>query len=158
TRELSRQEVKTWKKVIRVISHELNNSLAPITSLAHSGRELARQSSGERLGRVFATIEGRARHLHRFIQSYPEVARLPQPQSEPVGWDEFLAQLARHYAFRLGGTAPAQTGWFDRVQLEQVLINLLKNAHEAGGDPAAIELEVGQRGSDQRIEVRDRGS
>lgn len=158
TRELSRQEVKTWKKVIRVISHELNNSLAPITSLAHSGRELARQSSGERLGPVFDTIEDRARHLHRFIQSYAEFARLPQPQAEVVDWHEFLDQLARHYAFRLAGLPPPQPGWFDRAQLEQVLINLLKNAHEAGGDATAVEIEVGQRGQDQRIEVRDRGS
>ena len=49
TRELSRQEVATWKKVIRVVSHELNNSLAPIRSLSHSGRELARRGELERL-------------------------------------------------------------------------------------------------------------
>jgi nitrogen fixation/metabolism regulation signal transduction histidine kinase len=158
TRELGRQEVKTWKKVIRVISHELNNSLAPITSLAHSGRELARMHDGSRLGPVFDTIEDRARHLHRFIQSYAEFARLPQPQPESIEWNEFLDQLARHYPFHRAGAPPAQSGWFDRAQLEQVLINLLKNAREAGGDPEAIEVEVGQRGSDHRIEVRDRGS
>jgi two-component system nitrogen regulation sensor histidine kinase NtrY len=158
TRELSRQEVKTWKKVIRVISHELNNSLAPITSLAHSGRELARSGDSSRLGPVFDTIEDRARHLHRFIQSYADFSRLPQPQPEAVEWQGFLDQLVRHYAFRLAAPPPAHTGWFDRAQLEQVLINLLKNAHEAGGEPAAIELEVTARGSDQRIEVRDRGS
>jgi signal transduction histidine kinase len=158
TRELSRQEVKTWKKVIRVISHELNNSLAPITSLAHSGRELARGGDASRLGPVFDTIEDRARHLHRFIQSYAEFARLPQPQPEAVVWNGFLDQLARQHAFRLAAPPPLQAGWFDRAQLEQVMINLLKNAHEAGGDPDAIELDVGERGAEQRIEVRDRGS
>ena len=67
TRELSRQEVATWKRVIRVISHELNNSLAPISSLAHSGAELARRGDTGRLPNVFATIGERARHLHGFI-------------------------------------------------------------------------------------------
>jgi nitrogen fixation/metabolism regulation signal transduction histidine kinase len=158
TRELGREEVKTWKKVIRVISHELNNSLAPISSLAHSGRELARGGDANRLAPVFDTIEDRARHLHRFIQTYAEFARLPQPQPESVDWRGFLDQLARHYPFAARGTLPAEPGWFDRGQLEQVLINLLKNAHEAGGDAAAIELEASARASDVRIEVRDRGS
>jgi two-component system, NtrC family, nitrogen regulation sensor histidine kinase NtrY len=157
TRELGRQEVKTWKKVIRVISHELNNSLAPISSLAHSGRELARLGDARRLDAVFDTIEERARHLHGFIHSYAEFARLPQPRPEVVAWDGFLGQLIRHFAFALAAPVPAQPGWFDRVQLEQVLINLLKNAHESGSPTAAVEIEVSLRGSDQRIEVRDRG-
>ena len=158
TRELGRQEVKTWKKVIRVISHELNNSLAPISSLAHSGRELARLGDSRRLDSVFDTIEDRARHLHGFIHSYAEFARLPQPRPEEVAWDGFLDQLARHFSFALAAPPPAQPGWFDRVQLEQVLINLLKNAHESGGAATAVEIEVGLRGNDQRIEVRDRGA
>ena len=83
TRELSRQEVATWKKVIRVISHELNNSLAPI-SLAHSGRVLAGKGDAARLATVFDTIEDRARHLHGFIRGYAEFARLPQPA--PSAW------------------------------------------------------------------------
>ena len=158
TRELGRQEVKTWKKVIRVISHELNNSLAPISSLAHSGRELARQGDGRRLDAIFDTIEDRARHLHGFINSYAEFSRLPQPRPEEIAWSSFLEQLARHFSFVLSTPAPAQPGWFDRIQLEQVLINLLKNAHESGSAPAAVEIEVGFRGNDQRIEVRDRGA
>lgn len=68
TTELRRQEVQTWKKVIRVISHELNNSLAPIASLAHSGAELLRRERTDRLGTVFETIEERARHLEGFIR------------------------------------------------------------------------------------------
>ncbi len=166
TRELSRQEVQTWKKVIRVISHELNNSLAPISSLAHSGRELARKGMTEKLVPVFDTIEDRARHLHGFIGGYAEFAKLPQPRIENVAWADFLAGLARQYPFRLVGEVPQRDGAFDRAQLEQVLINLLKNAHEADGPGDAIELALAERGNDPgpgpgravRIEVRDRGS
>src|SRR5690606_20571940 len=68
TAELRRQEVQTWKKVIRVISHELNNSLARIASLAHSGAELLRRGQHERLPTALATIEERARHLEGFIR------------------------------------------------------------------------------------------
>ena len=81
TPELRRQEVQTWKKVIRVISHELNNSLAPIASLAHSGAELLRRGQTERLGAVFGTIEERARHLEGFIRGYARFAKLPAPRA-----------------------------------------------------------------------------
>ena len=158
TAELRRQEVQTWKKVIRVISHELNNSLAPISSLAHSGRVLAGKGDAARLATVFDTIEDRARHLHGFIRGYAEFARLPQPRPERVAWAPFLEGLRRHSPFLLAGSPPDRAGWFDRAQLEQVLINLLKNAHEAGGPAEAVELEVQRRGDELRLEVRDRGS
>ena len=157
TRELSRQEVATWKKVIRVISHELNNSLAPISSMAHSGAELARRGQTERLPGVFASIGERARHLHHFIEGYAGFARLPAPAPERVAWPPFLEGLARHYAFRLAGAAPEQDGWFDRTQIEQVLINLLKNAHESGGPADGVEIEIHTLPRQVQIEVRDRG-
>ena len=158
TRELSRQEVQTWKKVIRVISHELNNSLAPISSLAHSGREIARKGDAARLAPVFDTIEERARHLHGFIGGYAEFARLPQPRLETVAWAGFLDRLGQQHAFRLVGGTPVRAGSFDRAQVEQVLINLLKNAHESGGAPEDVEVALADRGGETRIEVRDRGS
>ncbi len=157
TRELSRQEVTTWKKVIRVISHELNNSLAPISSLAHSGQELARRGELERLGGVFRTIAERARHLHGFISGYATFAKLPTPRPELVDWREFLDALMRQSPFRLAGTCPAAPGWFDRAQLEQVMINLLRNARESDGAAEDIEVAVLRVGADWRIEVRDRG-
>jgi signal transduction histidine kinase len=157
TRELSRQEVATWKRVIRVISHELNNSLAPISSLAHSGAELARRGDLARLPGVFATIGERARHLHGFIAGYASFAKLPTPQPQPIDWQAFLDSLALHCRYQLVGSVPTEPGWFDAAQIEQVLINLIKNAHEAGGADDGVTLSLAQVGHDWRIEVADRG-
>ncbi|MDE2150097.1 MAG: HAMP domain-containing protein [Gammaproteobacteria bacterium] len=157
TRELSRQEVGTWKKLIRVVSHELNNSLAPISSLAHSGAELIKRGAIERLPDVFATIGERARHLQGFIEGYASLARLPAPRFEAVEWSSFLNGLALQGQFRHVGSLPEEPGVFDRSQIEQVLINLLKNARESGSPADAVELEVVRRGRDLQIEVRDRG-
>jgi len=158
TRELSRQEVTTWKKLIRVLSHELNNSLGPLSSLAHSGAEIARRGDYSTLPTVFAAIAERAEHLHHFVGSYAAFAKLPAPRPEPIEWTAFLADLARQQPFRAAGTLPAMAGWFDRVQVEQALINLLKNAHEAGGAKDDVELKITCEGAHQRIEVRDRGA
>ena len=157
TRELARAEVAVWKKVIRVISHELNNSLAPITSLAHSGAELARRGEVQRLPDVFARIGERARHLHGFIADYAQIAKLPAPRPEPVQWPAFVAALAAHARFRVPYPVPEALARFDAAQMEQVLLNLIKNAHEAGGPAEAVELEVMRSGVQWRIEVRDRG-
>jgi nitrogen fixation/metabolism regulation signal transduction histidine kinase len=158
TRELSRQEVATWKKLIRVLSHELNNSLGPLSSLAHTGAEISRREDYAALPAVFRAIAERAEHLHRFVGSYAAFAKLPAPRAEHVAWPTFVADLARQVSFKTAGTLPESPGWFDRGQIEQALINLLKNAHEAGGDGGQVELEIICIGADQRIEVRDRGS
>ncbi|GLQ90417.1 sensor histidine kinase [Dyella flagellata] len=157
TRELSRQEVAAWKRVIRVVSHELNNSLAPISSMAHSGAELARRGDLERLPGVFATIGERARHLHGFIDGYARFAKLPAPRPVTVEWPPFLDALTLHCQFQLQGQAPPQPGWFDPVQIEQVLINLVKNAHESGSPPEGVTLGLSLIGHELRIEVADRG-
>ncbi|WP_430388035.1 sensor histidine kinase [Dyella sp. 20L07] len=157
TRELSRQEVATWKRVIRVISHELNNSLAPISSLAHSGAELARRGDTTRLPGVFATIGERARHLHGFIAGYASFAKLPTPQPVAISWRPFLDSLSLHCKFQLQGSIPEQAGWFDAAQIEQVLINLIKNAHESGSDEDQVSLSLAVVARDLRIEVADRG-
>ena len=157
TRELSRQEVATWKRVIRVISHELNNSLAPISSLAHSGAELARRGDIERLPSVFATIGERARHLHGFIAGYASFAKLPTPQPVQVAWAAFLEGLSLHCQYRLATPLPDQPGRFDAAQIEQVLINLIKNAHESGGAADEVTLSILERARELRIEVADRG-
>lgn len=157
TLELRRQEVQTWKKVIRVISHELNNSLAPLTSLAHSGSELVRRGQTERLPQILDTISERTRHLETFILGYARFAKLPAPRVEPVDWKAFVEQLASQVAFKVVGPLPAEAASFDQAQMEQALLNLLKNAHESGSAPGRVELQVRCALGMLRIEVMDRG-
>jgi two-component system, NtrC family, nitrogen regulation sensor histidine kinase NtrY len=157
TRELSRQEVATWKKLIRVVSHELNNSLGPIASMADTGREVLRRGDTSTLANVFAAIGERAAHLHQFVAGYAAIARLPTPRPDSNSWAVLMEDLARQQKFSVAGPLPQQPGWFDRLQLEQALINVLKNAHEAGGDPAGVSIQVQQSSQEQRIAVLDRG-
>lgn len=158
TRELSAQEVATWKKVIRVIAHELNNSLAPISSLAHSGRQLARSPEhSAQLDRVFNTIEERAAHLKTFIDGYARFAKMPQPRLAEGEWSSFLELLTAVVPFRVSGAVPQARGWFDPAQLQQVLINLLKNAQESGSPPDDIEIAIEQVGTGWQLRVLDRG-
>ena len=157
TRELSRQEVVIWKKVIRVVTHEINNSLAPMSSMAHSGAELTRREQYTRLAGVFDAIRERAEHLHGFINGYARLAKLPAPRSELTSWNTFLGSLSEQVSFRITAPVPAEAAVFDGVQLGQALINLIKNAHESGSPPEDVELQV-HRGSDVfRIEILDRG-
>ncbi len=158
TRELAAQEVAVWKKVIRVIAHELNNSLAPISSLAHSGQLLAREPDATQLERVFTTIGERAAHLASFIDGYARFAKLPRPRPEPVDWSHFLTRLASAMPFRLEGPVPGRQGFFDASQLQQVMINLLKNAAESGSPQEHITVAVRDGVESFVLEVADRGS
>ena len=158
TSELRRQEVQTWKKVIRVISHELNNSLAPVASLAHSGAELTRRGQYQRLESVFATIEERARHLEGFIRGYARFAKLPTPRLEPVAWRLFVDRLRSQVEFTVDGELPEEPSRLDLPQMEQALLNLIKNAHESGSAPDQVSLRVRRTPGLLRIEVLDRGT
>jgi nitrogen fixation/metabolism regulation signal transduction histidine kinase len=158
TIELRRQEVQTWKKVIRVISHELNNSLAPVASLAHSGGELVRRGQYDKLPTIFATIEERARHLEGFIRGYAHFAKLPMPRTEAISWPEFVARLQSQIPFVADGELPEAAAHFDMAQMEQALVNLLKNAHESGSPANQVMLRVRQQAGVLRIEVLDRGA
>jgi two-component system nitrogen regulation sensor histidine kinase NtrY len=155
TRELAAQEVVVWKRVIRVIAHELNNSLAPITSLAHSGQLLAREHA--QLDRVFTTIGDRAAHLASFIDGYARFAKLPRPLPAAVDWSQFVGRLHAAMTFHLEGALPSRAGYFDASQLEQVMINLLKNAAESGSRPDDITVSVRDHRDNFVIAVADRG-
>jgi signal transduction histidine kinase len=157
TVELRRQEVRTWKKVIRVISHELNNSLAPVASLAHSGGELLRRGKTEQLEKVFATIGERAKHLEQFLQGYARFAKLPAPRPEPIAWTELVERLRVHVELTVNGQLPDGKAMLDPAQIEQALVNLLRNAHESGSPPGDVQLRVRRVPNAVAIEVSDRG-
>lgn len=158
TREINRQEAATWKEIIRVISHELNNSLAPISSMAHSGRLLLDKGLYDALPDVFNTLAERTRHLTNFVGRYAEIAKLPLPDKTAVDWQEFCRGLAVGYPFTLTGSLPSPPGYFDVGQLQQVLLNLLKNAVESGSEANQIKLTIIQDRTVSVIEVSDRGT
>ena len=81
---------------------------------------------------MFATIEERARHLAGFIEGYSQFAKLPHPRLVPVSWEVLLERLRAVVAFTLVDPPPQRVVSFDAVQMEQALINLLKNARESG--------------------------
>jgi two-component system nitrogen regulation sensor histidine kinase NtrY len=157
TRELARAEVATWKKVIRLLSHELNNSLAPIASMANSGLLLKPGSDPALLAQIFTTIRERADHLGRFLQGYARFARLPAPQVEPLEWQVLVDELMPLVPFTLAATPPRRQGWADPAQLQQMLLNLLKNAHEAGSRAQEITLAIRAHPGWDELEVADRG-
>jgi two-component system, NtrC family, nitrogen regulation sensor histidine kinase NtrY len=160
TPELGRQEIEVWKNVIRIINHELNNSLAPISSMAHSARLILQNPEQlPKLNRVFDTIEERTQHLTDFLEGYARFARLPKPRVDRVPLRPFLDNLQALYPLAKVDGATTGDGWFDVGQIQQAMINLLKNALEASGAEPAVELSV-EPGSDgaTTFTVSDRGS
>ena len=161
TRAIVRKEAETWKKVIRVISHEINNALAPISSLIHSGRILLQKPElAPRLGSVLDTIDERSTHLRTFIEGYARFARMPEPTKAESHWSDLVDSLRGLYPFKLEPPLPERPGLFDRAQIQQVLINLVKNALEAGGPPETVTLAVRELegGAGFELRVEDRGS
>lgn len=158
TPELRRQEVEVWKKVIRVMSHELNNSLAPVSSLLHSARHVAgRADRAHRLEEILGAADERVRYLSEFLEGYAKFARLPRPRKEPVAWQPFFEAVQSVFPFRIAGELPGQPGSFDPGQLQQVLINLLKNAMESGGPAEEVAIAVETTPQSTLLHVLDRG-
>jgi two-component system nitrogen regulation sensor histidine kinase NtrY len=157
TQDLRRQELDVWKRAIRVVNHELNNSLAPIHSLFHSaGVVRARREDDGRLEEINAAIEERLASLQQFIDGYAHLARLPKPRRAKVAWSELLEAVRRVTPFT-PEPPPAQPALIDRAQIEQVLINLVKNAREAGSDERDIVVRVERRNGGSALIVEDRG-
>lgn len=157
TAELRRQEIAVWKNAIRVINHELNNTIAPISSMIHTARIAQdRPEHRHRLGEIYGTIEERLSFLRSFLESYAQFARLPAPRKERTSWKEILDDVRALYAFRIDGN-PNESSMIDRAQMQQVLINLLKNAHESGSEVEEIVVAVHRAAEGTIVRVLDRG-
>jgi two-component system, NtrC family, nitrogen regulation sensor histidine kinase NtrY len=140
---LRAEELKAWQRLVRVLGHELNNSLAPIKSIAGSLATLLRKAPRpadweDDMRSGLDVIGARAESLTRFMQAYARLARLPPPTRTACEFSELarrVVALEHRAAVRIDG-GPTTTLACDAAQIEQVLINLLKNAVDAAQETA----------------------
>ncbi|MDC8757728.1 sensor histidine kinase [Janthinobacterium fluminis] len=174
--ELEAEALNAWRQLVHVLTHEIMNSLTPVASLSRTAYDLLDElhgdlpaDVGEDLGTALDAISRRAGSLVDFVASYRSLSNLPQPQAERVRLDELFGRLDALLgpAWRArGGRAafsvePASLEVLvDPGQLEQALINLLKNAAEATAGVAAPQAVVSarlSRGGRLRIDIVDNG-
>ncbi len=152
SRTLREEETRAWQRLVRVLGHELNNSLAPIKSIAGSLSTMLRREHRapdweDDMRSGLEVIESRAEGLSRFMQSYARLARLPAPTIAPCSVGALVNRVAA-LETRLPvevAEGPALTFPCDAAQVEQVLINLLKNAVDATLETPAAERDGGVR-------------
>jgi nitrogen fixation/metabolism regulation signal transduction histidine kinase len=169
SRALREEERQAWQRLIRVLGHELNNSLAPIKSIAGTLASLTSRASlpadvTEDMRQGLRVIENRVESLNRFMQAYTQLARMPAPSRIKIEISPLVqrvASLERRLTVKtIDG--PRVTIDADPDQLEQVLINLIRNAVDASLDPSlkhAGSVEVGWRTNARSVEIfiRDEG-
>src|SRR6267143_7159008 len=156
---LREEERKAWQRLLRVLGHELNNSLAPIKSVATSlgdllGREPQPLDLREDIHHGLEVISSRADSLARFVESYSKLARLPQPRFEPLNIGELLRRVASLETRLPVNVRPGPEVILrgDDVQLEQLLINLVRNAVDASMETGGA-VEVGWTQQNGKVEV-----
>ena len=158
TTEVDKEELQVWKKVIRLISHELNNSLAPIQSLTRSANKvLSRKQGDEMLIDIFETIERRTQHLHHFIEKYARFSRLPDPDIKQVDMQKFISGLEKISDLQIDQSLARANVRFDESQIEQVMINLIKNARESESPLKDVQVSVSQQSEQLIFTVKDKG-
>jgi len=159
SRALREEERRAWRRLIRVLGHEINNSLGSIQSTAGLLKE--RASPTDRTARDgLELIEQRSRALGGFIRRYAELARLPPPNPERVDIAEMIGRvvsLENRVVVKVDSDSP-DTVHVDRSQLEQALINLVRNAADAALETGGmIRVRWRRSGRDLLIEVEDDG-
>lgn len=142
-----------WQQMIRVIGHEVNNSLTPVASLAES---LSERMDSDRNKQALALISERCYHLQDFIQRYASVSKLSSLNLKAFHTQPFVSRLQGIFGhIQLTTDIRAETLLADESALEQVLINLIKNAVEA--DASEIALSIEELNTRFQIKVVDNG-
>ena len=132
--ELARKEVESWEKLTRILTHEIMNSLAPVTSISHT--LLSSSGDADTMRQGLETIHTTSDRLLRFVDSFRAVTRIPTPQKAPFYLSELVAELLSlipHEGIEIETSIePVDTMLYaDRALMSQVMVNLLKNAAEA---------------------------
>jgi two-component system nitrogen regulation sensor histidine kinase NtrY len=165
SKTLREEELKAWQRLVRVLSHEINNSLAPIKSLAGSlqailDRQPRPPDADDDLQRGLNVIAGRADALVRFMSSYARLARLPTPQRAPLdvaAWVRRVAALETRLPVHVEGGPPIAIQ-ADGDQLDQLLINLVRNAVDASLEThGGVKLGWSRRNGMLEVRVEDEG-
>ena len=159
TRTLREEEQQAWQRIVRVLSHEINNSLTPIKSIAHSlKRMLSKHPDMPRAADMqegLTLIETRSGSLGRFLRAYAQLARLPKPERRPVAVGPMMrrmAELEKRLPVRLE-PGPEMVIVADQDQLEQLLINVIRNAVDATLEAGSGAVRVGWRPDDGSMVV-----
>jgi nitrogen fixation/metabolism regulation signal transduction histidine kinase len=163
SRALREEERQAWQRIVRVIGHELNSSLAPIKSMAGTIRKLVTREplpadwrDDARAG--LAIIHDRAEALERFMGAYARLARLPMPTRRGAELSALVRRVASLHETRVAiEPGPAVYLSIDPDQIEQVLINLMRNAVEATGERGGVRVRWRGNGSAVVVEVEDDG-
>jgi len=162
---LREEERQAWQRLVRVLSHEINNSLAPIQSIADTLRALLDRTprpadADEDLTRGLGVIGARAEALSRFMRGYARMARLPAPALAPVdvgSWADRVAQLDKRLPIEVR-PGPAVTLSADSDQLDQLLINLVSNAVDASSETrGGVEISWTHQSDELDLRVVDAG-
>ncbi|MGH7457380.1 MAG: sensor histidine kinase, partial [bacterium] len=169
TEELRRSEKAAYEKLIRMMSHEVNNSIGAVNSLLHTFLNYKSQLRDEDRKDYETALQvaiARTDHLNAFMRSFADVVRLPLPKRQPCDLQELLESIAllmsaesrkRGIVWKWVIDEPLEPIVMDKNQMEQVFVNIFKNAMEAIGANGTIIISLGKRRGREFVSIEDTG-